>query len=433
MSVKAPGYYTSWLHVVTEIKENLTNVDLYEWMKKWTKDNYGHEWNNESKKLNAIITINSSATLSASKFVDKTLNENILASEPKPALKIPTSSGPGVPGFRSYDRITIINNGKIIGAYADRNYGKTFSPRRTGSLYARSGPYFTGEGSFKPPKTIEQHGVVRRHKVNSVNLQVAGGGGSGGPYDVGGTVDSIAGCGGGGGGAGGRCTQEDVFVFEDVEVTSSGGGAGNGTSYSQVDIGSLAAASPGGAGGKGTLVRRSYYCKGWDFFGCGNPDHHSNDGKGGKGGKGGSNLKTGTKNGDDGGDGGMQSQIYASSGCQGTKGFGGSGGGGVGGAGGKGGEAHNKCGGYPIAPTSGESGWSLYNFKQLQLFGPAISNYHTNVRIINNGVIAGGYNDFNLQSPTPLYAIYGANLVETHPTWGTVYSPSSPGYTNNTI
>ena len=67
MSVKHPGYYTSWLHVVADMSTS-SNINIYDWIQAWTLANYGYQWSNTSKKLNAIITIPSTSTISSTGY-----------------------------------------------------------------------------------------------------------------------------------------------------------------------------------------------------------------------------------------------------------------------------------------------------------------------------------------------------------------------------
>lgn len=149
----------------------------------------------------------------------------------------------------------------------------------------------------------------------------------------------------------------------------------------------------------------------------------------GRGGGGGSNLNTGSKTGEDGGNGSASSGWQSRNSCgSAAVASGGQGGAGAGGRGGNGETTQSDCGGYPTGRTNGSAGSHYYAYWQLQLFGPAIINEHSNVRIINNGEIAGGYSDGKT-----IYAVYGASIMDQNETdWngsnnnGTIY-PSSPG------
>lgn len=200
MSVKAPGYYTSWLHVVTEIPAG-SNINLYNWIGDYTERNYNHRWTNTSKKLNAILTIGPNTRITSADYTNKRLNDNsITGSSFNPSLLIPDN-------FRDYDRITIINNGKIVGAYGFRDYD--------------------GNGSFTPFPRVESYDIISLHEVTSVNLSVGAGGGDGGN-----NLGRAAGAGGGGGGSGGR-SDGTYSVRPGYQVKGTGSGRLQNASYSQ--------------------------------------------------------------------------------------------------------------------------------------------------------------------------------------------------------
>lgn len=396
-AVRPPGYYTSWLHVVTDIPSTSTGINLYTWIGDWTERNYGHRWTNTSKKLNAILTIQPGSILTAPDYTTAKLNTAINPVNVLPPILIPDD-------FRDFDRITIINLGQIIGAYGFRD--------------------FSGSGTFTPPSTVSQNNIILTQRVNRVTMDVAGGGGAGGNSNSGGT-----GSGGGGGGAGGRCQVEDVEVTPGVVISASGGGSGQNASYTQSGN-TLAAASAGGRGGDGTVRGYYGYCKariGLPFGGsiCLNTGHRVDPGSGGGGGQGGRNTITNIQNGNNGTAGGVGRQRYSDTGWCGV-GAGGSGGVGAGGNGGAGGVARIRCDSNPTNGSAGGAGWLLYSYTQRQLFGPAIKNRHNNIRIINQGQIAGGYS-----TGQTIYAVYGAGLFEA-PSWGTIY-PITPGITNTII
>lgn len=419
MSTRPPGYYTSWLNVVTEIPSFYGKLDLYQWLGDWTFANYGHRWNNQSKKLNAILTINglnNATEIDINKRInndDRDLSKVTLGlSDVEPAIFISNQ-------FNPWDRITIINNGNIRGAYAYRKY----------------------EGNnidFTPPSTIQSaRGNVSRLQVSSVALVARAAGGNGGF-----SSRSGSGAGGGGGGSGGT-SSANASVTPGVAVTRSGGSVGTNSAWVQSGVNKVLA-SPGGNGGNACCGRQKGYCKTFgitdfktDFayvlFGGWNPTcspdniAHVPDSPGGGGG-GGFDLVSGGKTGVDGKPGtAAPRQWYASAGCGSVgTGFGGDGGVGGGGNGGKG-ESVQMCNpGY--GRTNGSAGSHYFAYWQLQLFGPAIINQHNNVRIINNGEIAGGYSDGKT-----IYAVYGANIMDSAETdWngtsntGTIY-PTSPG------
>jgi len=389
-AVRPPGYYTSWLHVVTEIKD--TNLDkyknginLYNWIGDWTQANYGHRWTNASKKLNAILTINSGSIVYAPSFDTPISSTSTgFTNSPTPASRIPAILIPD--DFRDFDRITIINNGIIIGQYGVRSY--------------------SGSGSFTPPQINSSSTVIVTDFISPATLSVAGGGGRGGE-----NAGSGSGGGGGGGGAGGLSTKT-VTVAPGVPVVASIGGEGQGSSYSQSGK-VLVSAGGGGAGGNGFGGNRGRYCGGFNIAGiCFNWFNTWADGEGGEGGRGGS---PGGRDGQKGGSGGYR---YDRSGMQRNSG-GGSGGQGTGGNGGKGADEPKGNAG------SGSRGWADWSYNRRELYGPAIVNFHDNVRIINNSVIAGGY------AQRPVYAVYGTGLMEAPPT-GIIIGGSFSGPPPNT-
>ena len=378
-AVRPPGYYTSWLHVVTEIKDTdadqyKNGINLYEWIGNWTAANYGHRWTNASKKLNAILTIPSGVRVTAP-FLSTPLNSAPAASSCVPAITIPSD-------FRDFDRITIINNGTIIGQYGSKSY--------------------SGNGSFTPPSLNSSNGVTVTDTVISASLTVAAGGGQGGN-----NAGSCAGGGGGGGGAGGRATGT-YTVLPGVQITANGGGAGQSASYSQAGQGSIISASAGSKGGDGFGGNRGRYCGGFTILGvCFNWFNTCQNGEGGSGGSGGS------PGGNDGSKGGSGGYRYDRSGMQRNSG----GGNGGAGAGGNGGQGASEPDGNP---GQGSAGYHNYSYSRTELYGPALVNYHNNVRITNNGVIAGGY------ALTPVYAVYGTSLMELAPA-GTIIGGSAGG------
>lgn len=390
-AVRPPGYYTSWLHVITNIPST-QNLDLYDWIGDWTERNYGHRWTNTSKKLNAILTIPNTSIISASNYTDVKLNSAITPGNITPALLITTQ-------FRSFDRITLINRGKIIGSYGFRDYG--------------------GSTSFTPPDdVISTKNTINTHKVTTVSLSATAGGGRGGNG-----TNNFSGAGGGGGGAGGRCIVNNVTVEPGVQIIATGGGAGQGAKFAQ-NTKSLAHASAGSPGGNPSGGNQEGYCKAKGPFGeCYSGGNRDNAPTPGAGGAGGSNLITARKNGNNGSKGGSGGQRYYGerSGVA-----GGAGGVGIGGNGGVGGNAYN---GNDRNGANGLPGSLAWSYVQKQLFGPAIRNLHTNIRLINDdGEIAGGYSDGQT-----IYAVYGASLFDSTETdWngpnnnGTIF-PTVPG------
>ena len=234
MSTRPPGYYTSWLNVVTDIPSFYGKLDLYEWIGDWTAANYGHRWTNASKKLNAILTINglnNATEIPIGKRINNRDDNLSLVtlelSDVEPAIFISNK-------FNPWDRITIINNGNIRGAYAYRKY--------------------EGTSDFTPPTTVQSvKNNVKTLKVNSVYLEARAAGGNGGFSTKGGS-----GAGGGGGGAGGLCAAT-VNVTEGIAVTRSGGNAGANSNWIH-NGNTVAQASPGSNGGNASGGSRTKCC-----------------------------------------------------------------------------------------------------------------------------------------------------------------------------
>jgi hypothetical protein len=201
MAIKHPGYYSSWLHVVANMTSS-NNINLYDWISNWTMTNYGHEWTNSSKKLNAIITINNNSNI--------TSNSHTI-----PALVIDDR-------FRSFDRITLKIAGKIIGGYRD---------------YA-----FSYSSTFTVPVNEYDKEILIRSQVSSINGFVVGGGGGGGSANEKGNGGS-----GGGGGGGGRVSG--IFMAKPgTNISFRVGNAGSGSS-----IGGAFGASNGLNGGNSSI------------------------------------------------------------------------------------------------------------------------------------------------------------------------------------
>jgi hypothetical protein len=381
MSVRPPGYYTSWFHVVADIPTS-ANIDLYKWIGDWTQANYNYRWTNTSKKLNAILTIQSGTVISASDYTAKRINTSPAASECTPAILIGNQ-------FRSYDRITIINKGKIIGAYGFKD--------------------FSGSSDFTPPVATSSNGIILTHDVTSAFLTVAAGGGEGGK--AAGTGNGL--CGGAGGGGSGGIKSETKTITAGTIVNGSGGGAGEDAEYKQNDV-SLIKATKGGDGGDSIAAnpKSREACAAINLFNifCQTIYQPYTPGNGGS---------AGSPGGSKGSDGNARDEEAQSRDCSSCKGgLGGTGGGGSGGKGRDGCDGGEKI--------SGNAGSLSYTYIRKELFGPAIVVRHTNVRIYNeDGIIAGGYDN-------PVrYALYGSGNVE-NPIGG-IIEPSSPGISLTSI
>lgn len=381
MSVRPPGYYTSWYHFVADLPTG-KDINLYDWI---VANSY---WNNTGKKLNAMITINSDTVISASDLSNK-ITSSSSTSNCKPAILIGNE-------FRYYDRISIWNNGKIIGAYGNRD--------------------FSGTGNFTPPTESSSNGIVITHGVTSATLTVAAGGGAGGKASA-----ECPGASGGGGGSGGKKVSS-VSVTPGSLLVAVGGDAGENASY---NVGSPTGpkkleATKGKDGTDGECGNRFKTCLGVEIFGaCLNWGNGWDKGESGKGGDG------GLDNGQKGGDGSAAGKKLDRDNCECKRGGSPGAGPDAGGAGGKGGDFCCKDG---TGPGKGSKGWHNYSYTRRELFGPAINVKHTNVRLYNSGgIIAGGYSSQNM--PT-IYALYGSKNIENSDIGGIIV-PSSPGFTSN--
>jgi len=191
MSIRHPGYYSSWLHVVADLTTS-TNINLFDWIRNWTLTNYGYEWKgNEggttSKKLNAIITIPAGNTISST-------NASIAA------IFIDSR-------FRYYDRITLKIAGKVLGGYAD---------------YCFDQPNNQGIAALPLQTTDAPTGFASAKAAHGVTAKMIGAGGGGG-----GSNDKGAGGSGGGGGGGAFINGYfAAFPGSAVTVTVGAGGAG---------------------------------------------------------------------------------------------------------------------------------------------------------------------------------------------------------------
>jgi len=383
MSVRPPGYYTSWFHVVADI-ETTSDIDLYKWIGNYTDRVYGYRWTNASKKLNAILTIQPGTVISASDLAPL-INNLPAASSCVPAILIDSR-------FRPYDRITIINKGKIIGAYGQKNY--------------------KGSDTFTPPaqvaSSVENGSIIITHDVTVATLTVAAGGGKGGK-----AADKSMGlCGGAGGGGSGGIKTSTESVTPGSEVTASGGLAGQDAKYTQGLM--SVEATKGGDGGDSIAAepKSREACPAINLFDifCQTIYQPYTAGKGGA---------KGRPDGSPGSDGSARDQEAQSRDC--NLCIGGAGGSAGGGAGGRGRDGCDSR-----ARIEGGKGYTNYSYNRKELFGPAIVVRHTNVRIINDeGIIAGGY------SNPSIYALYGSGNVENK--IGGIIVPSSPGITTNNI
>jgi hypothetical protein len=372
MSVRPPGYYTSWYHFVADLPTS-TNINLYDWI---VQNSF---WNNRGKKLNAMITIKSGTVISASDLTSKRINSNPSVLDCIPAIIIGNE-------FRYYDRISIWNNGVIVGAYGFKDY--------------------TGDGSFVPPDQTSSNGIIITHAVTSVSLTVAAGGGAGGSAS-----GSCPGASGGGGGSGGIETNSSASVTAGTQVEAIGGAKGEDASYKQNNV-SLVSATKGGDGGDGECGSRFRTCLGFEFGVCFNWANGWANGKGGTGGSAGTpGGEAGNKGSGDGRKLDRDDCEFRRGGAPGTKG------------GGDGGKGADFCGG--TGAGGGSAGWHDYSYTRKELFGPAINVKHTNVRIYNaGGIIAGGY------SNPKIYALYGSRNIENSDIQGIVV-PSGSGFSSN--
>jgi hypothetical protein len=185
MNVKHPGYYSSWLHVVTNIPSS-TNINLYDWIGEWTQSNYKHKWTNTSKKLNAILTI--------------PINSDVISTSYSiPAITIDNR-------FRAFDRITLKIAGKIIGGY--RCY------------------QFFNTSEFEVPGDIYEKNILTIQKAFSISAFIVGGGGGGGSGNEKGNGGS------GGGGGGGGCIEGDFNPSPGTNVGFKVGSGGKGARIS---------------------------------------------------------------------------------------------------------------------------------------------------------------------------------------------------------
>lgn len=378
MSVRALGHYSSWLHVVENLPATSSGINIYDWIQGYTQQNYGYRWsatNPQGKKLNAILTVPAGTIITGpTRPATQLLNDNPGATEFTPAIEIDNR-------FRSFDRITIINRGRLIGSLGYKDY--------------------SGSGDFKPPAEVTEGGVIKFYSVGSVNLDVAAGGGDGGKCAGG------AGASGGGGGAGGRKIQT-LSVLPGLDITASGGSRRTAASYSQ-NGNVIITASPGGDGGdarQGGIDQRCNFIDwGQDCLNVHTP------GTGGTGGGGGS------PNGQRGADGERNGERYFRSGTADPtdKAAGGSG---QGGPGGYGGGFRNDCDG-----GLGSAGWHLWSYTRTELYGPAVKNKHTNVRILNDGgIIMGGY------TLNGIFSMYGTSGIENISTIGGTVGVSTHRY-----
>lgn len=383
--VKPPGYYISWYHFVADLPTQ-QNVNIYDFI---TKNSY---WNSSSKKLNAIITVPANAVISAKDIKRAKIDDNgkPTVSGPDAAIYIPPTTKFGGGGFRTYDRVTIVNKGKIIGPYAYRDYGGD-------------------DSSFTPPAERKDGDDNITDEVNKVSLSVKAAGGGGG-----GASNQYAGAGGGGGGSGGSRSNSRVSVTPGVEVTatigsggSAGGddvvgGTGGNSSFSQG--GSSLISATGGKGGEdgdhnGSFERCWFW--GWPSVFCATVYREGTGGKGGAGGNpGGVAGSSGT--------GGPEATERSGSAPRGAGGAGGSKDGHA--SGGSGGNANKTNKG--ANATKGEDGGTRYDYTRRELYGPAIVVRHSNVFIDNNnGKIIGGYPNIENQKQTK-WALYGNNNVK---------------------
>lgn len=398
MSVRAPGYYTSWLHVVTDIP-NRTNLNLYDFIREFTREKYGYEWTNTGKKLNAILTIKRGTVINAANFDSPKLNSQITGQQVPAALTIPND-------FRDYDRITIINEGVIRGAYGLRDY--------------------SGVGSFTPPIEQSVSGVITNFEVRTVNLDVKAGGGDGAA-----AIGQGSGAGGGGGGAGGRCTKNNLTVTPGEQIVGATTvGRLAEAKYTQFGR-AICHASPGASGQQGQATGKSRYCGGFDAYGivCFNWFDFYNPGSPGIGGAGGRDEIDGVLNGQRGQNGQVGRQKYNRDNRP-LEGCGGVGGKLYGGDGGDGGSEP----GNPGCPrrSNGQGGYCEFSYTRRELFGPAVKNFHNNIRFINNGIIAGGINDNISDIKAFCGVLTGPSYPDnafTLPSNG--FIPSNIGFTSN--
>lgn len=381
MAVRHPGYYSGWLHVVADIPASTNMINLYQWISDWTANNYNYRWTGAGKKLNAILTIQPGTILSARHkgsidTTPSTVNEDA-------AIFIKSDGPVGGDSFRSFDRITIINKGTIMGAYGDLTYD--------------------GEGSFTPPVGIQFTAASSQFKykpVTSVDLHSYGTGGTGGAFST-----AQAGGGGSGGNGGYRDIKNGVTVTAGIQVVSS---ESSGTySYSQNGF-SKSSAGPGATGGAGA-GNGCYECqRSWTVYLFGTRKHNieycNNAGIGGVSNKSGSNTQYG-KSGTGGGQcsGSKSGDGFwgaATSGCCGNYT-----GGAVGGAGGPGhtteimgkqvsggGKGGTRTGASTgTAATNGQAGTNEFRYKRTEMYGPAIITNRKLLLDSDEGYIFGGY------------------------------------------
>ena len=357
MSVRPPGYYVSWYHFVGDIPNGSKNVNIYDFI---VANSY---WNSSSKKLNAIITVPAGATITADGIGN--INASPAPTGSQAAVYVPPTKGFGQGSFRSYDRVTLIIKGKLVGAYGTKNY--------------------SGTGTFTPPAAVMSGTDTVNFAVTTVSATVKAGGGSGGSG-----TDSGCAAGGGGGGSGGA-NSGSVNVTAGTEMTASGGGAGEDASYKQGATSRISAtkgSNGGDASGGGS--REACAAIAFSFF-CRTILKPATPGKGGNG---------GSPNGSKGGDGGARSSECQDRACGSAKG--GNGGSGGGGSGGKGGDGCGSGGG-----SGGKGGGHSYSYTRTELYGPGLVVAHENTFVDNDlGRIIGGY-----ASPQR-YAVYGQNNIK---------------------
>lgn len=380
MAVRPPGYYGSWLHVDATL-ETGTDINLYNWIVDWTEREYGYRWDNTSKKLNAIITIPSGAIITAS-----SINS--------PAILIDNN-------FRSFDRITLKINGKVIGGYVTKSY--SFGIGSVNNL---------GVLRFSIPDASSSNGIVLASNVTSIGVGLVGGGGGGGT----GNEKGNGGGGGGGGGGGYLSGYIPVAGGASVKLTMGKGGSGGKTSgpssiipgndgkasIAETTVGTTVTVwtAHGGKGGKGGG-------NAGDCDGCASADNSGGSGGavdtgdirvlGGDGSPGG----RGSKDTSDGSGGKGGSSASGTGGDGGDPGSDGKNGNDHGGGGGGGGFEDRTKGGRHNSGGDGARGYFDCNFPQTFLNGPGITlkNFIGYLKIDSMGGIIAGYPPLN-GSPT---------------------------------
>jgi hypothetical protein len=397
-NVRPPGYYVSWYHFVADLPAS-TNVNLYDFITQNSR------WNSSSKKLNAIITITENTTISARDITRSLINADgkPAVTGPDAAIYVPPTTPFGQGSFRSYDRVTIINKGKIKGAYAYRDYGNWLG-NNEGFIPPTAIKHPTNGTGFSSDNLTDE--------VKTVRLETrSAGGGGGGPSN------QNAGAGGGGGGSGGRNINNNATVIPGTVVSATvgsggaaggheaGGGKGGDTDFTQGT--SELIKSIGGEGGTGGQDGgQREVCWVWTPFSVFCATVY-NTGNGGTGGAGGS---AGGARGSDGTD-GPEAKERDNVAPRGK--------GGAGGAkenhssGGKGGTASRTPDGAGQAAKPGQDGAARYDYTRREIYGPALVVRHVNTFLNNDsGKIIGGYRNYKPEEDRSKWAIYGSGNLK---------------------